>query len=189
MKNASRFLIDGYNLLYALGLPVGPLGPHGLQRARGRFLELLTDALKYRTATATVVFDAQHPPPGSHSEEHLGPVHVLYAIHHKEADELIEELIRRDASPRQLSVVSDDHRVQRAAARRRCRSLSCEAFLDWLESKRKDEHRRNPADQESRATQSQEEKDHWVKEFADLEADPAFREVFRRFDFEEEFDQ
>jgi predicted RNA-binding protein with PIN domain len=186
MKIAPRFLIDGYNVLYALGLPPGPLGPRGLQRARSQFLNMLADALKRQAATATVVFDAHHPPPGSPGEEQVGPVHVLYAIQHEEADELIEALIRHDASPRRLSVVSNDHRVQRAAAHRRCLSLSCDEFLDWLETKPKDERRRKPADAEPRAIQSEEERDHWLKEFADLETNPAFREVFRRFDFEED---
>lgn len=182
---SQRYLIDGYNLLHALGLPPGPLGPRGLEKARGRLLGLLAAGLGDGAAAATVVFDARHARPGSRGEEHYQGVHVLFAVRHEEADELIEELIRRDSTPRQLAVVSDDHRVQRAGSHRRCQVLSCDSFLDRLEKGQKPQ--RPPATEaELRTFQSEEEKERWLKEFGDLDNDPAMRELFGWLDFGEE---
>ena len=41
-------------------------------------------------------------------------IHVRFAVDEGEADALLEDLIRRAATPRKLILVSDDHRIQRA---------------------------------------------------------------------------
>jgi uncharacterized protein len=181
---SQRYLIDGYNLLYALGLPPGPLGPRGLEKARGRLLAMLAGALGDGANAVTVTFDARQARSGSRSEEEYHGVRVLFAVHHEEADELIEELIRRDPTPRQLAVVSDDHRVQRAARHRRCQVLGCQDFLDLLEKLDKPQ-RPATAETELRGFQSEEEKQRWIKEFGDLDKDPAMRELFGWLDFDE----
>jgi predicted RNA-binding protein with PIN domain len=43
---------------------------------------------------------------------------VRFAVRGRTADELLEELIAAEADPRNLLVVSSDHRVQRAARQR-----------------------------------------------------------------------
>ncbi len=58
-----RFLIDGYNLMFALGLLGKRVGPDGFRRVRTRFLNELDDALGAVEAhLTTVVFDASEPP-------------------------------------------------------------------------------------------------------------------------------
>ena len=49
---------------------------------------------------------------------------------------LIEELIRNEASPRLLTVVSDDHRIQHAARRRGCVVLGCLDYYERLVQRR-----------------------------------------------------
>src|SRR5262249_16598580 len=113
---AMAYLIDGYNLLYALGVLHDRMGPTGLRKARLRPLGLLRAALGPDEASAvTVVFDAAKAPPGVSAEEDYGGIHVRFAVHQEEADDLIEELIRHDSAPRNLTVVSNDHRIQQAA--------------------------------------------------------------------------
>ena len=54
-----RYLIDGYNLMYAGGLLGKRLGPDGFRKVRTRFLNDLADALGPLDAhQTTVVFDA-----------------------------------------------------------------------------------------------------------------------------------
>ena len=57
------FLIDGYNLLHAMGVLHGRVGPTGLQKARLRLLGLLHGAHGEASSAVTVVFDAAHAPP------------------------------------------------------------------------------------------------------------------------------
>lgn len=129
-------LIDGYNLLHAAGFARATYGPGDLERARFgllvRVADGLDDAERERT---TVVFDAADPPPDAAGRFRFHEMTVLFAVETGEADALIEELIRRHSSPRQLRVVSDDVRLQRAAKRRGAQAVKSEAFLGRLNRK------------------------------------------------------
>ena len=124
-----RYLIDGYNLLHAMGVLAGRVGPHGLEKARlallGRLLALHADD----PGRVTVVFDAARARAGAEREQEYNGLHILYALR-EEADDVIEAIIRRESTPRQLTVVSDDRRLKEAARRRQCPALGC---LDYLE--------------------------------------------------------
>jgi predicted RNA-binding protein with PIN domain len=180
------YLIDGYNLLYQSGILHGRVGPAGLQKARLALLGRLRAGLGNEATQVTVVFDAANAPPGAVEIQDYHGIRVRFAIQHQQADDLIEQLIRQDSAPRQLTVVSDDHRVQKAGQRRRCQVLSCASFLDLLERQRKPAKPR-PADASAKPDGSSgAETQHWLREFADLENDPDFKEVFNPFDFEED---
>jgi uncharacterized protein len=125
-----RYLIDGYNLLHATGHLSGAVAPLGLERARRTLLDRIVRRHGPSASCVTVVFDVRRAPPGLPPEEDYQGVRVLYALG-READEVIEELVRRDAAPRQLTVVSNDRRLREAARRRRCRVADC---LDFFES-------------------------------------------------------
>lgn len=170
------YLIDGYNLLHAIGIVRRRMGPDGLEKARQNLLGTLHGAFGTESANITVVFDAARPPPGVPAEMSYHGIHVLFAIGMAAADDLIEVLIRKASAPRHLTVVSDDHRLQKAARRRQCVVSSCGDFLEQLE------RRRQPAQptQEPSAKPtglSREETQHWLEEFADLADDPAMKEL------------
>jgi predicted RNA-binding protein with PIN domain len=168
-KGVMRYLIDGYNLLHAMGLLYGKVGPHGLEKARLALLGRLCGAYGDDTGTVTVVFDASRAPPGAVAEENYHGIHVRYALD-GEADEVIENLIQHEATPRQLTVVSDDHRVQQAGRRRRCLVLGCLDYLEEMERRR----RRKLARPQTAKPEgvSAEEAQHWLREFADLADGP-----------------
>ena len=179
-----RYLIDGYNLLYAMGVMRNRAGPTGLQKARRGLLGLLRGAYGEEAAEVTVVFDAAGAPPGAAEEEHYQGIHVRYAIHQDQADDLIEALIRHHSAPRQLTVVSDDHRIQQAARRRQCTVQGCGDFLEWLERHRKERRQHSPESETKPEHVSERETERWLQHFRDLADDPAMKEVFGPFDFE-----
>ena len=168
-----RYLIDGYNLLHAMGVLTGRVGPHGLEKARlallGRLLALHADD----PGCVTVVFDAaKAPPPGAEREQEYKGVHVLFALA-EEADDVIEAIIRRESSPRQLTVVSDDRRLKEAARRRQCPALGC---LDYLERVSRPPPAAPAGDGPAKPQGvSAEETQRWLKEFADLADDPKLK--------------
>ena len=127
------FLIDGYNLLFAVGLANRSLPPKGLARARTRLLDWLADAVTGREVVTRVVFDAQKATAASTTFDHRG-VRVQFAVG-RTADEFIEELIRAEPRPDRLAVVSNDGQVQEAGRRRGCTVLSCQEFVDWAIAK------------------------------------------------------
>ncbi len=182
---AASYLIDGYNLLHVMGVLGGRLGPAGLERARQRLLGLLAGGFGDEAGAVTVVFDSTTPPRGVPAEQVYRGVQVRFAVKQPEADDLIEELIRRCSAPRQLTLVSDDHRLQQAARRRDCQVQGCEGFLTWLGRHRRERTRRATATPEKRERPTSAEAQRWLAEFADLADDPDFKCLFEPFRFEE----
>lgn len=179
------YLIDGYNLLYAMGAIPKRAGPHGLEKARLRLLGLLHSVYGDDAAHVTVVFDAAHAPPGAVGEEEYHGVHVRFAVGHEDADELIESVIRHDSAPKQLTVVSDDHRIQQAARRRHCVVLGCLDYLDGLQRRRHQPSTPQPKD-EKRTASSAEEVQEWLKAFAADGDHPAANELEYPYNLEHE---
>lgn len=127
-------LIDGYNLMYAVGL-VGPGLPNkGLEKARTRFLDWLADAARGRPAVVRVVFDARQGPFPSAEYGHRG-VRVQFAFG-QTADERIDELVHADRQPKRLTVVSNDNAVRACGTARGCPVWTCPEFVDWLLDRR-----------------------------------------------------
>lgn len=181
-----RYLIDGYNLLHAMGLLCGKVGPHGLEKARLALLGRLCGDHGADAGAVTVVFDASRAPPDAVAEEDYNGIHIRYALD-SEADEVIENLIRHEATPRQLTVVSDDHRVQQAGRRRRCPVCGCLDYLEEMQRRR----RLKPPQPEAFVKPegvSSAETQHWLHEFADLANDPKWREALGP-DFRDDIDQ
>ena len=132
-------LIDGYNLLNAVGIIPRGVGPGTLERARLALLNFLAESLEpAEVAQTTVVFDAGDAPRGlPRAVEHRG-LTVRFAAGYEDADALIEELIRAESAPRRLTVVSSDHRLQRAARRRRARAVDSDAWYAEAVRRRRD---------------------------------------------------
>ncbi len=122
-------LIDGYNLLHASGILGRGMGPGSLERSRNALLNFLAESLAERQLTrTTIVFDAREAPPGlPRTFVHRG-VTVRFAPRGTDADTLIEELIEEESAPRRLTVVSSDHRLHRAARRRRAKAIDSDVW-------------------------------------------------------------
>lgn len=131
-------LIDGYNLLHAAGIIPAGSGQGSLESARRALFDFLILGLKAdERQQTTIVFDARKAPPGLPNRLTLYGLQILFAHDHDEADDLIEELIRADHVPRKLVVVSSDHRIQRAATRRRAKSIDSDQWY-WQIRERRD---------------------------------------------------
>jgi predicted RNA-binding protein with PIN domain len=123
------YLIDGYNLAHAMNLLPARSAQRALKRARVRLLDHLAQTAPEESIR--VVFDAQAAPRGAPTRlDHQGIV-VLFS-NGATADDLIEDLIAAEPDPRRLHVVSDDHRIRRAAGRRGCGVVGCLDFLEKL---------------------------------------------------------
>jgi predicted RNA-binding protein with PIN domain len=126
-------LIDGYNLLHAVGYAPPPNCTRTAHdSARRRFLDWLTGtpAVKADPSVIRVVFDALNSKRDFGNTTHRG-VTVTFSFG-QTADDLIEALISVFPNPHLLRVVSNDSRLRDFARRKKCQHLSCEEFLDWL---------------------------------------------------------
>lgn len=175
------FLIDGYNLIHALGFLCGKAGPGDLERARLRLLDLLKLRFGDRAGDVTVVFDTAH---GSRNPQALnhGGIRVYFSPAGQDADDLIEEFIRRASAPRQLTVVSSDHRLQKAARQREAAAMNCGEFMDWMEQR--SEPSPDAKQLEAEKDTAGMENERWLKEFK--EADEDLRRLSDPYGFERE---
>jgi len=130
-----RFLIDGYNLMHAAGLALPEhSGPKSMESARKRFLDWMADSPGIRKAierpAIRILFDAQNAHK-DHGTKTYRSMIVTFSFR-ATADDYIETIVTREPEPEMLHVVSNDHRLERAARKAKCRPMSCEAFIDWL---------------------------------------------------------
>jgi len=122
-------LIDGYNLLHASDVFPPDNVPPTLEQARLALLDFLAENLPAKLIPRTIiVFDATGAPPGLPREMTHRGLTVRFARRGGTADELLEELIDAEPDPRNLLVVSSDHRVQRAARQRGARFTDSEVW-------------------------------------------------------------
>ncbi len=177
-----HYLIDGYNLLYQVGVLAGRAGPSGLEKARRALLGRLSAHFGAEAANVTVIFDAARAPPTASDTMEYEGVRVHFT-RHELADDRIEELIRRAAAPKDLTVVSNDRRIREAALRRRCRVVECVEF--WASLAERPPVPEPPEGEAGRDRVSRGEVEEWAKEFEALESDPAFRELFDPYDFDD----
>ena len=165
-------LIDGYNLLYAAGIVGRGTGPGGRERSRMALLNFLAESLDpEEIARTTVVFDAAQAPPGLPREwKHRG-ILVRFSAGYEDADALLEELIRADSAPRRLTVVSSDHRIQRAARRRKARAVDSDVWYAEILHRRSDRQHHKPVQPARPAVPlSEKEVQQWLDRFGGEES-------------------
>ena len=163
-------LIDGYNLLHVTGIFGKGRGPGSFQRSREALLRFLAASLDAaQRKETTVVFDAAGAPPGLPSSLRHEEMSVRYARDYPDADTLIEELIQADHAPRKLVVVSSDHRIQRAARRRKARSVDSDLWYAkiWQRRAQSLSSQDRPVPEKPVGELTDAEIDYWVKEFSD----------------------
>lgn len=129
-----ELLVDGYNVIFECGLTGRMDHPRALENGRFRLLRTLARKRNEAEREQTlVVFDAKlRPFRGSPAAMKVAGIDVRFAVNHDEADAMIEELIRQHSAPRQLTVISSDHRLQRAARRRGASFLDSGPWWDRL---------------------------------------------------------
>ncbi len=99
---------------------------------------------------------------------------VRYASEYRDADALIEQLIEEHHAPRSLLVVSSDHRIQRAARRRRASFIDSDRWYSALWQKRiaAAQAAGKPQFDKPLAQLTAEEVEYWVRKFVDDPSSP-----------------
>lgn len=166
-------LIDGYNLLHASGILGRGIGPGGLERSRTALLNFLAESLDARQlAGTTVVFDARTAPPGLPRQSEYHGMTVRFAERGSDADQEIEQLIAADSAPRRLTVVSSDHRLHRAARRRRAKAIDSDRWYAEILRRRIDRARTRSPTRKPAEPPTEGEVRFWLKQFGLDEVEP-----------------
>lgn len=141
-----QILIDGYNLLFTAGFEGRGRGRGWLGQARQRLLkhleanlspELIPNTLVVFDVSADVMKDRDRDldqvPGSTRGTTSTSGIQVTFAFDFEEADDMLENLIRKHSSPKNLTVVSSDNRIRKCALARRAISVGSDEFLDWLD--------------------------------------------------------
>jgi len=163
-------LIDGYNLLHVTGIVGRGNELTALHRAREALLRFLAASIEpAERAQTTIVFDAAGAPPGLPRTIVHEDMTVHFARDYADADAMLEDLIAAHDTPRSLLVVSSDHRVQRAARRRRAKSIDSDRwYADRLaERRRRGAPPAASAPQKPAGDLSAEEIGYWLAQFTE----------------------
>jgi hypothetical protein len=165
-------LIDGYNLLHVTAIVGRGVGPGGLHRSRQALLNFLVASLHEKELThAEIVFDASGAPPGLPATvDHQG-LTVHYARDYPDADTMLEFLIAKHPTPRKLTVVSSDHRIQRAAKRRRAIATDSDLWYAELVQRRRETPHSDVSLAKPEGELDPSEVKYWTDQFAELPAD------------------
>lgn len=167
-----NLLIDGYNLMHAAGFVPRRVGTGVFEQQRERFLRWLLKQLPAaQHALTIVVFDGRATTNRTVSFAAFQGLSLQFSPEGIEADDLIESLISDHSAPKQLTVVSSDHRLHRAARHRRAICVDSEDFVDQCHSRQSAStstfRRRKPRDL------SAEELEEWMQVFEGVEEELA----------------
>lgn len=178
-----RFLLDGYNLMHFLGL-VRPRSKKSLERSRADLQEWLRRVHGPRVGDVTLVFDGRQFDGAQPAALVDHGLRVQFS-QGEPADDLIAEMIGDERRPKQMTVVSNDRRVQEAAKRRRCLAWSCGEYVDWVLDSGLEPPK--PPREAEKTPDTPEEQERWRREFADIDQDPELRRFNRMYeDFQRE---
>ena len=116
-------VIDGYNLMMKIGRLASMTRAGGLHRARETLLHFLSRSNRPELRSATVVFDARHPPEGaglvgpeglSLRRERRGSLGVIFAPRGSDADTVIKDYVEERAAvgkARGVHLVTSDRQL------------------------------------------------------------------------------
>jgi len=117
-------IVDAYNVLHRTHVL-----PNRYAMISATDLCRLLETSRWAGRPMAVVCDGVRKPT---EDDYAGEVELIYAGAGGDADSVIERLIAASDAPRDLTVVSNDRRLQKAARRRRARTLASERFLRQL---------------------------------------------------------
>jgi len=154
------FVIDGTNLLRSVESTAGDfdaITDIGLCNTIARYLMLIGQK-------GQLVFDGTGPSDKSRFEN-ITNLEVSFAGLGVEADDIIEDKIRANTAPRDLTVVSSDRRLRNAACARRAVSVKSDAFWSQLRKELTNKKHIEKEPQAKRSGLTQGETDQWLKFF------------------------
>lgn len=127
-------MIDGYNLMHAMGIAKQKYADGELERCRNRMQRELADVLDEAVLNmATIVYDAFDSPSNDRRSFQANGMKIRFAPMGQCADSEIESLLKSHSVPKRVLVVSSDHRLHKAANARKASVVDSEDFWSSLD--------------------------------------------------------
>ncbi len=159
-----RYLIDGNNLMHALGMVRQGMNTHNWESAQRNLFDWLV-ARVLTFGEVCVVFDFENR--YSEKGDYQG-LEILAARPPQKADEVIQLLVKETLHPHALIVVSNDMDVRTSGKRKGVRGLRSFEFIDWVDNlpkKKAQQTQAKGAKSRSQVLSEEEDKEFWLKKF------------------------
>jgi len=130
-----RLLVDGYNLLYALGfIQPGDRTKRSLEKARHQLIDSIAKQLPSAVRRSTwIIFDSADAPKNLPDAFVKNEIRVFFSREWLSADEMLQSWISEHSSPKTLVVISSDHAVQRRATARNATPFDSDHWIEAIE--------------------------------------------------------
>jgi predicted RNA-binding protein with PIN domain len=153
-----QFVIDGNNLMYAYAEVAGPA------IGRQHLCEVVARWACRSPAAVVIVFDGPPPPSGVRRQMQYDALEILFG-EGRTADEVIEDLVERAASPSNVCIVTSDRALAAAGRHRRCRWIRSQDFVRMLAAPPAPPPAKPAGRSEKPETQAPGEVDAWLRQF------------------------
>jgi len=97
----------------------------------------------------TIVFDGAHRRDEEYGLSYASPMEIAYTPKGQSADQYILELIELTKNKRDIVLVTNDQMLKRNAKAFGVKNLSVQAFLHWIETRKRKKKSQKPSMQES----------------------------------------
>ncbi len=151
-------IIDGHNLLYAVKAMT-----EGQVLSEVQLCKLISGYLKQTKQRGEVIFDGRGPLDKSGLAGTTN-LEVSFSGSATDADSVVEDRIKASTAPKRLTVVSNDHRLIKAAKARKAVAVTADDFWEKV-FKNLTRKRREAEPQGKRAGITEGETEFWLKFF------------------------
>jgi predicted RNA-binding protein with PIN domain len=164
MKNnlTQKLIIDGYNLIEAAPQVFQKMLT--LENRRSHILKIIQSTPHLRSYEIVVVFDgnASKGKPMEYQQRHI---QIRFSGTQQEADQVIQEMIRKEASGKSLHIISSDREIQNIARDHHAQVSSSQQF--WKQLRRHPSNRKNSDEPHARNKEalSEREVQEWLEIF------------------------
>jgi predicted RNA-binding protein with PIN domain len=164
MKNSKEkiLIIDGYNAIHAAQDRFRKIS--GLEQQRNHFLRILNSSTSFNQYKVVVVFDGQTQSP-SGTKFFRNNVQVIYTGAGREADDVIQDILRKKAHQSQLEIVSSDNRVRNTANDHSVTAIRSEQFWQMIQPRSKKKKGTSEDSHPSDRQLSKKELNEWLRIF------------------------
>ena len=161
-KNKNILILDGYNVIKTGSDQFVKM--QTLEAQRQHLIKILKSSLSSKYDKIIVVFDGQAPDTTAETDL-SGGITVIYSKRGREADEIIQKLIRKESGQNQVNIISSDRKIINAARDHTITVKNSQYFWQSMVRKHHGNRKTTEGPAESDRQLSDKEVTEWMKIF------------------------
>lgn len=164
---SNKIIIDGYNLIKSAKQDF----PQSVDLAgeREHLIKILNSSVNLRNQQIIVIFDGRSDTKAFSAADYPN-IRIIFSKNRIKADDIIQELIRKDSRPTQIELVSSDREIQFTAKGHGAKVTESKNFWRKIRGKPSQKGSQLKGESPTERDLSNKELKEWLKIFRDREA-------------------